>query len=97
MSKRFWIYFALAVAIVAGGWSWSRGHAAAVVLRSEHSEPAAAKMPQQQMVAVTTEGKQFHNPSCRYIHGKPQMMTAGQAVKLGYTPDPRCMRQALPH
>ena len=34
-------------------------------------------------------------PPCRYIHGKPQMMTAEQVVKMGYTPDPRCMRKAF--
>jgi len=62
-------------------------------MRSEHAEPAA-KMPSQP-VAVTAEGKQFHDPSCKYIHGKPQMISAEQAAKAGYTPDPRCLRQAM--
>ena len=95
MAKRFWIYAVLAVAIILAGWRWSRAHAQIPALRSEHSEPAHS-MPQR-MVAVVPDGKQYHDPSCRYIHGKPQMMTAEQAAKLGYTPDPRCMRTALNH
>lgn len=93
MAKRFWIYLALTLVIISCGWLWARAHAAQAVLRSEHSEPAVT-MPAQ-MVAIVPEGKQFHDPSCRYLHGKPQMVPAEQAVKMGYTPDPRCMRRAL--
>jgi hypothetical protein len=93
MSKRFWIYAPLALLVILVGWEYSRAHMQAPVLRSEHSEPVQS-MPQQ-MVAVVPDGKQFHDPSCRYIHGKPQVMTAEQAVKLGYTPDPRCLRKVL--
>ena len=94
MAKRFWIYAPLMLLIVIAGWRLSRASAPPPAMRSEHSEPAKT-MPQQ-MVAVVPQGKQFHDPSCRYIHGKPQMMTAEQAIRLGYTPDPRCMRNTLP-
>jgi len=62
-------------------------------LRSEHSEPAS--IPPSEPVAVTPDGKQFHDPSCKYIHGKPQMMSSQEAIERGYTPDPRCMEKAL--
>jgi len=62
-------------------------------LRSEHSEPAS--IPPAQPVAVTSEGKQFHDPNCRYIHGKPQMMSSREAIERGYSPDPRCLQKAL--
>lgn len=94
MAKKFWIYAPLMLLVILAGWRLSRAHAQAPAMRSEHSEPAVT-MPQQ-MVVVIPQGKQFHDPSCRYIHGKPQLMTAEQATKLGYTPDPRCMRKALP-
>jgi hypothetical protein len=57
------------------------------------AEPARS-MPAEE-VAVTAEGKQFHDPACKYIHGKVKMMSAEEAVAEGYTPDPRCMRKAL--
>ena len=62
-------------------------------LRSEHSEPASSLPPRP--VAVTPQGKQFHDPACKYIHGKPQMVSSSQAAEEGYTPDPRCMSEAL--
>jgi hypothetical protein len=62
-------------------------------LRSEHSQPAA-RVPAG-LVAVTPEGKTFHDPNCPYIHGPKQMMPAAEAVSEGYTPCTRCMRAAL--
>ena len=94
MAKKFWIYGTLMLLVVLAGWRISRAHAQVPALRSEHSEPAKIMPPQ--MVAVIPQGKQFHDASCRYIHGKPQMMTAEQAAKMGYTPDPRCLRKTLP-
>ena len=39
--------------------------------------------------------EQFHDPRCRYIHGKPVMVDAKAAAAEGYTPDPRCMKQVI--
>ncbi len=91
MSTRVWWLTALtavllvAAVVLAGG--------ASRQLRSEHSQPA--RMLPQTMVAVTPQGKLFHDPNCRYIHGPKQMMSADEAVRLGYTPCTRCMRKAL--
>ena len=92
MSKGFWLLAIITVVLAGASWK-SMSARKAPVMRSEHAEPAA-KMPSQP-VAVTAEGKQFHDPSCKYIHGKPQIISAEQATKAGYTPDPRCLRQAM--
>src|SRR5947208_8521693 len=93
MSNRFWAYTVILVAALVLWFAQWTTHAAAPALRSEHSEPAVA-MPAKQ-VAVTAAGKQFHAPTCRFIHGKVEMMSAEEAAAKGYTPDPRCMKEAL--
>ncbi len=67
----------------------ARSHS--VALRSEHSRPAA-QVPDR-MVVVTPEGKLYHDPSCKYVHGAPEAMSAAAAAKQGYTPCTRCMPQ----
>jgi len=94
MTTRVWIAVVISAALIAAGvgYGYSRPSATATLL-SRHSEPAI-HMPDRQ-VAITTEGKLFHDPSCRYIHGKPEMVSAKEAVQRGYTPCPRCLRKAL--
>jgi len=92
MSKRFWAYAALAVVLLAA-YELALPRSASASLRSEHSQPAVT-IPAR-MVAVTAEGKTFHDPGCRYIHGKVEMITAEEAVRRGYSPCVRCMREAL--
>ena len=91
--KRFWAATLLVAAVCVGIWMAGVRYSTAVSLKDQHSEPAKV-MPARQ-VAVAVEGKLFHNPSCKYIHGKPVMMSAREAAQKGYTPDPRCMKEAL--
>jgi len=93
MSKRFWILAVLCLVLLGVLWRASEVAARPAALRSEHSEPAKT-LPAQQ-VAVIPGGKQFHDPHCRYIHGKPVLVDAETAAAKGYTPDPRCMKQAM--
>ena len=93
MSKRFWILAVLCLALLGVLWRATEVTAHPSALRSEHSEPAKT-LPAQQ-VAVVPGGKQFHDPHCPYIHGKPMMVDAKTAAAEGYTPDPRCMKQAM--
>ena len=93
MSSRFWILAALLLVLIAVLWHANEVSARLPALRSEHSEPAKT-LPAQQ-VAITPDGKQFHDPHCRYIHGKPVMVDSHTAAAEGYTPDPRCMKQAM--
>ena len=93
MSSRFWVLAALTLGLAGVLWRASEVSAGLPALRSEHSQPAKS-LPAQQ-VAVVPNGKQFHDPHCRYIHGKPVMVDAQTAAAQGYTPDPRCMKQAM--
>lgn len=94
MTARVWIAAVIAAALIAAlvGYGYSRPGATAALL-SRHSEPAI-HVPTRQ-VAITADGKLFHDPSCRYIHGNPQMVSAQEAVRQGYTPCPRCLGKAL--
>jgi hypothetical protein len=93
MSPRFWILAALLLVLIGALWHASAVSARPPALRDEHSQPAK-QIPAQQ-VAIIPAGKQFHDPRCRYIHGKPVMVDAKTAAAEGYTPDPRCMKQAM--
>jgi len=62
-------------------------------LRSEHGEQAL-QLPQRQVV-ITDEGNLFHDPACTFIRGKRKTVTAEEAVRLGYTPCPRCLGKTL--
>ena len=62
-------------------------------LRSVHSHPTV-KAPAR-LVAVTAEGKTYHEAGCPYIHGKVQLMNVAQAIEQGYTPCIHCMKAAL--
>jgi hypothetical protein len=93
MSSRFWLLAALLLVLVGALWHAAEVSARPPVLRSEHSQPA--KTMSAQPVAIIPDGKQFHDPKCRYIHGKPVMVDAQTATAEGYTPDPRCMKQDM--
>ena len=60
---------------------------------SEMSQPAR-RLPQR-LVAIVDGGKAFHVPGCPFMHGTYHMVTAEEAVREGYAPCTRCMRDAL--
>jgi len=94
MTTRVWIAVVISAALIAAGVGYGSSRPVATsTLLSRHSEPAI-HMPDRQ-VAIIAGGKLFHDPSCRYIHGKPEMVSAKEAVQRGYTPCPRCLRKAL--
>ncbi len=61
--------------------------------RSEHSHPAV-RLPAR-LVAVNADGKTFHVAGCPFLHGKWKLVPAAEAIRDGYTPCVRCMREAL--
>jgi len=94
MSLRIWLSVVTLLAVLAAGYAIGRDTSrGGVVLRSEHSQPAV-KVPKD-LVAVTPNGKTFHDPNCEFIHGPIEMIPAKEAVAEGYTPCVRCMREAL--
>ena len=90
MGLRVWISV---IAVLALGAVICLASHAPQQMRSRHSEPAL-RLPEAK-VAITSAGKTFHRPECRYIHGPVQMVDARTAAAEGYTPDPRCMREAM--
>lgn len=94
MSRRVWAGVVLAAGLMAAavGYGYSRPGATATLL-SRHSMPAM-QAPDRE-VAITPKGKLFHDPSCPYIHGKPEMVSAQEAARRGYTPCPRCLGKYL--
>ncbi|MGE5206598.1 MAG: hypothetical protein ACM3PW_13360 [Chlamydiota bacterium] len=93
MSMRVWMAVLLTAGVIAALGSYGYSRRGTATLLSEHSMPAA-HLPARE-VAVTPQGRLFHDPSCRYIHGKAEMISAQEAAKRGYTPCPRCLGKYL--
>ena len=81
---------AAAAIIAAAGWFVAADERGALVLRSEHSRPNVAAPPA--TVAITSEGKLYHVPTCAYIHGPARLEPGARAVADGYTPCTRCLK-----
>jgi putative zinc finger protein len=98
-ARTFWMLAVAATALMVGGFSLANS---AVFrhpeVRSKLAQPAH-NIPPALMVAVSTEGRLFHVPGCRYLHKhegeSPELMTAANAMKKGYAPCSRCLRQYL--
>ena len=93
MTTRFLLSTALVLILLLAGLDAAITRGANTSLLTEHSRPAVKTPPR--MVAVVAGGKTFHDPKCTYMHGTPQMMSAEAAIKKGYAPCIRCMREAL--
>jgi hypothetical protein len=90
-----WMVAAAAAVLVAGGIEVGRSFSRPE-LRSEHAKPGAG-VPPEMMVVVSTDGKIFHRSGCPFIHDKAhvQTLTAREAMREGYAPCVRCMKQYL--
>jgi hypothetical protein len=67
-----------------------------VHLRSMLAQPGAG-LPADMRVVITAAGKTFHVPGCTFIHDKAheRTMTASEAIREGYVPCVRCLREYL--
>ncbi len=92
MTKNTLLLSAITAVTLTAGWLAATAVTRPHPLRSQHSETAATAP--REMVAVTEEGKLYHRPDCRYIHGPLRMEAGEQAVADGYTPCTRCMKDA---
>ena len=98
-ARTFWMLAVTAVALVAGGVALENSSAfrqpdlRSALAQSPHGIPASL------LVTVCRESRVFHVPGCKYIHhvGSEPMetMTAQRAMKEGYAPCSRCLRQYL--
>ena len=64
--------------------------------RSILAEPGH-DIPPDLVVVVSSGAKLFHVPGCEFIHDKAseRTLTAKEAIREGYAPCPRCLRQYL--
>ena len=88
-----------ALALVSGSFALARLDARSVsALRSYHAEPGTG-VPDEMMVTVSTDGKLFHVPGCRFLHKHEnesvRLIAASEAIREGYAPCVRCLRQYL--
>ena len=92
-----WMAAAAAAVLVAA--SWEIGNMPVFrrpALRSEHAQRGNG-IPPDMLVAVAEDGKTFHVPTCAFIHDKARLRTipAAEAIREGYAPCVRCMKQYL--
>jgi hypothetical protein len=97
--QSFWMLAVAAVALIVGTVSFGNSSVFSHLnMRSRLAQPPH-KIPSDLMVAVSSEGRIFHVPGCKYLHNKvgesPELMTASQAMREGYAPCSRCLRQYL--
>jgi hypothetical protein len=92
-----WIVATAAAGLVAGVIEVARGSIFShPELRSEHAQPGN-RVPPDMQVLVSKDGKIFHRQGCPFIHDKAHVetMTAREAMREGYAPCVRCMKQYL--
>ena len=93
-----WVVAAAATILIAGGFELARSSPAnRLPLRSEHAESGKG-VPPDMTVVVTAGGKIFHaTSSCSFIQDKAHLrsLPAHEAIREGYTPCVRCMKQYL--
>ncbi|MGD0823409.1 MAG: zf-HC2 domain-containing protein [Terriglobales bacterium] len=92
-----WLVAVAAGILVAGSFEVARSSVfGRPALRSELAQPARG-VPPDMLVVVSTDGKTFHVPGCRFIHDKAhiQIIQAREAMREGYAPCVRCMKEYL--
>ena len=92
-----WMLAAAALALISGSFAVARlDRASGPDLRSYHAEPGRG-VPATMMVEVAADGKTFHVPGCKFLHkgesGNVRLIAAAEAVREGYVPCVRCLRQ----
>ncbi|MGA9390941.1 MAG: zf-HC2 domain-containing protein [Candidatus Sulfotelmatobacter sp.] len=92
-----WMVAAAAAVLAAGSFEVARSSVfSGPELRSEHAQPPIG-VPPDMMVVVSAHGKIFHKSGCPYINDKASVRTlvARDALRQGYTPCVRCMKEYL--
>ncbi len=92
-----WIGAAAATVLLAGIFEMNKSsNSTQTSLRSQHAQPATG-VPPDMVVVVSTAGKIFHRPGCKFIldHDNTQTMPASEALRAGFTPCIRCMKKYL--
>lgn len=91
-----WVLAFAAMALIAGALELARSPVfSRPELRSALADPAKRSIPPDMVVIVSEEGKLFHVSGCAFIHDKTHLRTmpASQAIREGYSPCVRCLRE----
>jgi Putative zinc-finger len=91
-----WVFAFATMALIAGGLELARSSVfRQPEVRSAHADPAKTSTPPDMMVIVSEDGKTFHRKGCSFIHDKAHLriIPASQAIREGYVPCIRCMRE----
>lgn len=97
--RPIWMMAIAATALVIGGLALG----SATVFRQPELRSQLAQsphgIPPNLIVYVSDDSRVFHAPGCKYLHKKddepPKQMSASEAMKQGYVPCVRCLRQYL--
>jgi hypothetical protein len=91
-----WLVPVAALLLFAGGLRVANSVTAGPELKSEHAQPGQG-IPPDMLVVVTADAKIFHVAGCDFIHNKQteRTLTAKEAMREGYVPCLRCMREYL--
>jgi uncharacterized C2H2 Zn-finger protein len=91
-----WLVPVAALLLIAGGVRLARSPGFRIPLKSQQAEPAN-NIPPDLRVVVSDGEKLFHVPGCKFIKdpNSERTMTAKEAIREGYTPCTRCLRQYL--
>ena len=91
-----WLVPVAALVLIAGGVMLTNSLTGGRFMRSHHAEPAN-NIPPDLVVVVSDGSKLFHVPGCPFIHDKAseRTTTAKEAIRDGYVPCTRCLRQYL--
>jgi len=91
-----WLVPVAALALFAGGLRLANSLTASPPLKSEHAQPGEG-IPPDMLVVVTSGAKVFHAAGCDFIHNRQtkRTLTAKEAMREGYVPCLRCMREYL--
>jgi hypothetical protein len=91
-----WLIPAAALLLIAGGVKLTNSVTFRAFLKSQHAGPAN-NIPPDLQVVVSDGEKLFHAPGCHFIKdpNSERTMTAKEAMREGYAPCTRCLRQYL--
>jgi hypothetical protein len=91
-----WLIPVAALLLIAGGVKLTNSVSFRTYFKSQHADPGK-NIPPDLQVVVSDGEKLFHVPGCKFIKdpNSERTMTAREALKEGYVPCTRCLRQYL--